>query len=202
MTGTITIVDPVLPERGRSSNILALVLIVIIVAVSIVIAIVVHMMIEFCGGCWLRPFSEDLFQPRAPVAGNRIFCTWLEAPLHARKPHRQSKSAETTASTESNVYLYTSSPRINNSTILLFGVAGACLHRACASARQLSSQDTPVTEFALSSEQYLNHMLANRKSNGSPHQYCNEGEIGSKMIEGLETRFFEPGGYKIELLLA
>jgi len=60
MRGTITIVDPVLPERGRSSNILALVLIVIIVAVSIVIAIVVHMMIEFCGGCWLRPFSEDL----------------------------------------------------------------------------------------------------------------------------------------------
>ena len=47
-------------ERGRSSNIQALVSIVIIVVVATIIAIVL-MTVEFCGGSSLRPLSEDLF---------------------------------------------------------------------------------------------------------------------------------------------
>ena len=83
-----------------------------------------------------RPAEHPLFSPRAPVAGNRTLCTSLEGivPLHARSPHRQSESAETKATTEINVNPYTSCPRINNRTILLFEVARACLPRACASA--------------------------------------------------------------------
>jgi len=50
--------------RKRGSNIEALLLIGVTVVLAIVIAIVV---VEFCGGLWLRPLSQDLFSSRVPV---------------------------------------------------------------------------------------------------------------------------------------
>ena len=51
-------------QRGKDSNIKALILIGITVAAVIVIAIVVVMMSKFCRGLLLRPLSQDLFSAR------------------------------------------------------------------------------------------------------------------------------------------
>ena len=53
-----------LVQRGKDSNINALILIGITVAAVIVIAIVVVMMGEFCRGLLLPPLSQDLFSAR------------------------------------------------------------------------------------------------------------------------------------------
>ena len=51
--------------RKRDSNIEALVLLVIGVTAVLAIAIaIVILMVEFCGGLWLRPLSQDLFSAR------------------------------------------------------------------------------------------------------------------------------------------
>ena len=48
--------------RKRDSNIEALVLLVIGVTVVLAIAIaIVVIMVEFCGGSWSRPLSQDVF---------------------------------------------------------------------------------------------------------------------------------------------
>ena len=48
--------------RKRDSNIEALVLLVIGVTIVLAIAItIVVVMVEFCGGLWVRPLSQDLF---------------------------------------------------------------------------------------------------------------------------------------------
>ena len=48
-------------QRGKDSNIKALIVIDITVAAVIVTATVVVMMDEFCGGLWLRPLSQDIY---------------------------------------------------------------------------------------------------------------------------------------------
>ena len=52
-------------SRKRDSNIEAFVLLVIGVTVGLAIAIAILVIkVEFCGGLWLRPLSQDLFSAR------------------------------------------------------------------------------------------------------------------------------------------
>lgn len=78
----VLLLESMLLERGRSSNIQGLVLIVIIVVVAIVIAIVVLMMVEFGEGrscaCCLKTYAGPTFLKLLVCYSVSLYCYILK----------------------------------------------------------------------------------------------------------------------------